>query len=215
MMLARYALYPQEYSSTPLTENNTFINRLAIQEIALISRPLAKKPGFNVPERFVLVTMHRAENTDDQQRLSSIVEAINRISREIKIIFPVHPRTRKAIQKNECNVTFEFVDPVGYLQMLYLIEHCRLIITDSGGLQKEAYLFQKPSVVLRDTTEWVELLETGTTVLTGSNEEKIYEHYQTMMKKDFIFDADLYGDGKASEIITQELCHDLYTTSGV
>lgn len=186
-----------------------------MKDIALLSSPLAKKPDFDVPDRFILATIHRAENTDDPQRLISIIRAVNRISREIKVIFPVHPRTRKAMRRAGCHTEFDAVEPLGYLEMLYLVQNCQLIMTDSGGLQKEAYFFKKPSVVLRDTTEWVELVESGTTLLTGSDEGKIYGGYQKMMGEVLNFDADLYGDGNASEIIAQELCHDLYIASGL
>ncbi|MCK5081589.1 MAG: UDP-N-acetylglucosamine 2-epimerase (non-hydrolyzing), partial [Candidatus Omnitrophica bacterium] len=106
-----------------------------MKDIALFSSPLAKKPDFPVPEKFILVTMHRAENTDNQNKLESIIRALNKISHEIEVVFPIHPRTHKEILKNKIKAEFEFVEPVGYLQMLYLLRNCQLVATDSGGLQ--------------------------------------------------------------------------------
>lgn len=177
-----------------------------MKDIALFSSPLAKEPDFPVPDKFILVTMHRVENTDNQKRLDSIIRALNKISNEIEIVFPIHPRTRKEILKNKIKAEFDFVEPVGYLQMLYLLKRCQLVATDSGGLQKEAFLSQKPSIVLRDRTEWVELVEHGYAILTGSDEEKIYEGYKMMVKKSLDFNVNFYGDGNASEIIAKELC---------
>lgn len=115
----------------------------------------------DLPEEFVLVTLHRAENTDDKQRLSNIVNALNQS--DIQAVLPLHPRTRKKL--SEFNLEFKdhikVIDPVGYLQMIYLENKCRLVVTDSGGVQKEAYFAKKPCITLRDETEWVETVEAG------------------------------------------------------
>ncbi|MCK5178433.1 MAG: UDP-N-acetyl glucosamine 2-epimerase, partial [Candidatus Omnitrophica bacterium] len=186
-----------------------------MKDIALFSSPHAKSPDFPVPEDFILVTMHRAGNTDDPRKLASIIRALNRISYEIDIIFPIHPRTRKILSENGIKTEFDCVEPVGYLQMLYLLKNCRCVLTDSGGLQKEAFLFQKLSVILREKTEWVELVEHGFAILTGSDEEKIYKGYKMMVKKPLDFNGNFYGARKASEIIAKELSHDLYIVSSV
>ena len=115
--------------------------------------------------------MHRSENTDDPSRLSSIVTAFNALDEPV--VFPVHPRTRKAIAGAGCQLGphVQLIDPVGYLDMVALTGSARLVLTDSGGLQKEAYWLGVPCVTLRDETEWVETVESGWNTLVGSDIE--------------------------------------------
>lgn len=176
-----------------------------MKDTALFYSDMKKKPDINVPEKFVLVSIHRAENTDDLQRLNSIIRSLNIISKEISIIFPLHPRTRKIIESNNIKLEFNVIEPVGYLEMIYLFEHCKLVMTDSGGMQKEAFLFNRPCVTLRDETEWVELVENGFNIIANSEEERIYNCYKQMIEKELNFNIDLYGKGNASEIIVKEL----------
>lgn len=127
----------------------------------------ARQPeAISVPldEPFILCTLHRAENTDNLHRLSSIVTLINEISEDINILFPMHPRTLQAMRKletEELRRQICIIEPVGFLEMTWLLAHCELVLTDSGGLQKEAYFFRKPCLTLRDETEWMELVEAG------------------------------------------------------
>jgi UDP-GlcNAc3NAcA epimerase len=136
---------------------------------------------FAVPKDFYLLTLHRAENTDDPERLHSIVTALNRLSDHLGV-FPAHPRTRKAL----CDASLTFgrhilmTDPVGFFEMLLLEEHCRFIITDSGGVQKEAIFFGKPCITLRDQTEWVETVESGWNTLVGANADKISQAFRNL-----------------------------------
>lgn len=113
---------------------------------------------------FYLCTIHRAENTDHPERLADIVSMINLISKEITVILPLHPRTVAAIQRME-GISFDhnvqIISPLGYLEMTWLLSNCRLVITDSGGLQKEAFFHRKPCITLRDQTEWIELVDAG------------------------------------------------------
>lgn len=168
---------------------------------AMFYSELATKPDLALEEAFVLCTIHRAENTDDRARLSNIFDALNAIGSQTQIVLPLHPRTRKIILdlklKTE-NVTL--IEPVGYLDMIYLIKHADMIMTDSGGLQKEAYFFQKPCITLRDETEWVELVDNGFNVLAGADREKIVNTFEKFeFNKNY--ETNLYGDGKASERI--------------
>lgn len=127
----------------------------------------------NLPEDFILLTIHRAENTDDHTRLKNIVEAINETKRNF--VFPIHPRTRKIIEK--LGISFDqhvkLIDPVGYLEMIYLENVCSMVVTDSGGVQKEAYFAKKPCVTLRDETEWVETVESGWNRCVGADKSLI------------------------------------------
>ena len=154
---------------------------------------------------FVLCTVHRAENTDDAESLKSIIEGLNRIAQDITIVMPLHPRTRKAMDAHGIAVEFTVIEPVGYFDMIELTRHCRHVITDSGGLQKEAYFFRKGCVTLRDETEWVELVEHGYNILAGSSAERICEAHGEMMAANLQFEDDLYGDGNASHQIVNEL----------
>jgi UDP-GlcNAc3NAcA epimerase len=124
-------------------------------------------------EEYILATMHRAENTNDFNRLENIVNAFN--ESEEKIVLPLHPRTEKYIKGY--GLTFgkniKIVEPLGYLAMLMLEKNSKKIVTDSGGVQKEAFFFDKPCITLRDETEWVETIENGWNVLVGADKDKI------------------------------------------
>ena len=113
-------------------------------DAALFYSRREKKPEIQVPHRFILSTVHRAENTNDLCRLRNIINSLNEINDDIPVIVPMHPRTQKIISGNKLSVDFTVIDPVGYLEMIYLLKRCSLVITDSGGLQKEAFFFQKP-----------------------------------------------------------------------
>lgn len=177
-----------------------------MQDAAIFYSNFAQKPDFKIPDKFILSTIHRAENTDDPQRLSSILKAMDKISQEIPIILPLHPRTKKIIKDLKLKVEdLIIVEPVGYLEMIYMLQRCSLVMTDSGGLQKEAFFFHKPCVTLRDETEWVELVEKGFNVVVGSNSDAIYTAYKKMINKNPNYNIDLYGNGKASEKIILEL----------
>ena len=156
-------------------------------------------------EAFILCTIHRAENTDDLNRMKEIIAALNRLNKEIRIVVPLHPRTTGIIAREGLQCEFTIIDPVGYFDMLSLIKHSRLVITDSGGLQKEAYFFKKFCITLRDETEWVELVETGVNVLTGANSTAILSAYDHFKDRSGEFDGMLYGDGNAAEKIVSIL----------
>ncbi len=153
---------------------------------------------------YVLATIHRQENTDDPVNLKQIIEGLNRVNREVSVVVPLHPRTRKILESNGLKPEFTVIDPVGYFDMLMLISNCKLVMTDSGGLQKEAFFFQKHCITLRQQTEWVELVEHGFNRLAGANAHTIYDSYLEMVSKKSNFDIDLYGTGNASEIIAEK-----------
>lgn len=150
---------------------------------------------------FVLATIHRAENTDEIDRLTSIVKALNKISENKRVIVPLHPRTKNIIENNKIDVDFEIINPVGYFDMIELYKHCLLVMTDSGGVQKEAYFFKKPCITLRDETEWLELIDEGVNVLVGADTSLILRSFNEMISKDFKFHDTLYGNGKTARII--------------
>jgi UDP-GlcNAc3NAcA epimerase len=155
--------------------------------------------------KFVLATIHRAENTDDLNNLKAIISALNTINRKIKVVVPLHPRTRNIIKTNNLMVDFEAIDPIGYFDMLELLKHCSLVLTDSGGLQKEAFFFKKHCVTMREQTEWVELVDNGFNLLTGANENNILTAVDQLIDKVSDFSVDLYGQGNSAKIVAESL----------
>jgi UDP-GlcNAc3NAcA epimerase len=155
--------------------------------------------------RFVLCTLHREENTDDKESLRRLVSALNRIHQQVPVVMPLHPRTRKMLDQHKITCALHLIDPVGYLDMLRLIQRCQLVITDSGGLQKEAFFFKKFCITLREETEWVELVKLKVNKLTGTNEEKIIKAFRRFEAKEFNTKAAPYGKGNAAEKIVNEL----------
>lgn len=156
---------------------------------------------------FALCTIHRAENTDDRLRLASIVEAVNIISRDLRIVLPLHPRTKKALGDLGMSLQCSTLEPVGYFDILELLKKSRIVLTDSGGLQKEAFFFAKPCVTLRDETEWVELCDCGANLLVGSCRDRIVDGFREMMGRRPEFRTDLYGSGQAGKRIVETILH--------
>jgi UDP-GlcNAc3NAcA epimerase len=176
-----------------------------MQDGALFYEKLAVKPFFEIDEIFILCTFHRAENTDDVHKLIQIIEALNIINEKIQIIVPLHPRTRKIILSNNLETKFKIIDPIGYLEMVWLISNCSFIMTDSGGLQKEAFFFNKPCITLREETEWVELLDNNFNVLVGADKNKIIRAAEKINDLNNDYAINLYGNGEASHNIIMEI----------
>lgn len=154
---------------------------------------------------FALATVHRAENTDEPVRLREIVSALNRISREIcTVVLPLHPRTRKCIDAlGVATGDIEVIEPASYMDMLLLESRARFILTDSGGVQKEAYFARVPCITLRDETEWVETLANGCNTLTGANADRIVAAaLETVNAGPW---TAVYGDGAAGRRIIESL----------
>lgn len=154
-------------------------------------------------DNYVLATIHRAETTDNIENLKSVVQALNTINESRPVIAPIHPRTRSIIKDNNIEVSFQMINPVGYLEMIWLIQNCSLVITDSGGLQKEAYFFEKCCLTTRTETEWVELVESGNNVLVAYEVNKILSEVNVPRK--FNHSGNFYGDGNTSELIINAL----------
>ena len=154
---------------------------------------------------FVLSTIHRQENTDNPENLEAIVKALNKINEQMRVVLPLHPRTRKIISNLNLTLNASIIDPVGYFDMIQLLKNCTLVMTDSGGLQKEAFFFKRHCVTLREQTEWVELVQGGFNVLTGANEQLIVDAFTKMLNTKSDFDVNLYGNGSAGEAIANHL----------
>jgi UDP-N-acetylglucosamine 2-epimerase (non-hydrolysing) len=152
------------------------------------------------PKGYYLATLHRAGNTDDFERLRSIVDAFCEIE---NLVFPCHPRTEKILNnfnlRDKLSEKIKVIKPMGYLDMLVLEKKAKKILTDSGGVQKEAYIFKVPCITLRENTEWVETVKDGWNVLVGAYEEKIVKmvnNFETKGER-----RNVFGEGKASEKI--------------
>jgi UDP-GlcNAc3NAcA epimerase len=154
---------------------------------------------------FALCTIHRAENTDNSERLKNIISALNEIHQEIPVVLPVHPRTRKILEKTGIKPDFIMIDPVGYLDMLGLLNNCSFVLTDSGGLQKEAYLKEKYCITMRDETEWVELVHEKVNFVAGADMSLIIKHYNQIKSKPFEGIKGLYGNGNSAHSILEAL----------
>tara|TARA_R110000850_G_scaffold12930_8_gene42704 strand:- start:4946 stop:6010 length:1065 start_codon:yes stop_codon:yes gene_type:complete len=197
-------------------ENEGFANRPVkvlqrgdvMQDAALLFSEKAVTPtgSSDLPKDFILATLHRAENTDHPERLASIVTALNEIHhKQAPVVLPLHPRTRKLIAYSGLKLNVHLIDPVGYFEMIWLLSHCQLVLTDSGGVQKEAYFFGKACVTMRDQTEWVELIEAGANELVGAVESKIIEAVGRNFGRKVQDAEQLYGGGSAAHRIVKDL----------
>jgi UDP-GlcNAc3NAcA epimerase len=168
------------------------------------------------PYQFILGTIHRDNNTDIPERLTAIFSALLKVQKEsgLDIVLPLHPRTKHKMEANldkdvakqvSNNKKIHVIDPAGFLDILALEKQARLIVTDSGGLQKEAFFCECPCVILREQTEWIEIVENGNAILTGSDENKIVEASKALLNKtDFTYPK-YYGDGAAAEFICEQI----------
>jgi len=168
-----------QFAATKASTNSDILARLALQ-----------------PQGYLLATVHRAENTDNKQRLQNILAAFAALNEPV--VFPAHPRTRRFLQGAGYNppVNVKFIDPVGYFDVIALEKSARLLLTDSGGMQKEAYWLKVPCITLRDETEWIETVELGWNILTGADRDRIIETVRAFKAPSE--HLPLYGDGKTA-----------------
>lgn len=154
---------------------------------------------------FVLATIHRQENTDSLEKLKSIFDGLEIINKQKQVILPLHPRTKAILEKNNLKYSIKMIDPVGYFDMLELLKNCNLVVTDSGGLQKEAFFNKKYCIIVRDETEWVELVTNGFATIVGSNTEKIVSTFENYQNVDANFEVNLFGDNVGEKIYSEIL----------
>ena len=177
-------------------------------DAAMFYQSKARKPECSIPDNFILCTVHRAENTDNEKNLRGIFSALEKVSAKNPVVMPVHPRTRSILKKIGYNFDDSkicFIEPVGYFEMIWLILHSQTVMTDSGGLQKEAYFFKHKCVTMREQTEWVELVDCGCNVLAGSNTDSIVSKVEEMLVRRADFSAPLYGDSHSGVFILDTL----------
>jgi UDP-GlcNAc3NAcA epimerase len=189
-------------------DNSLYFSELAADRP--IINELGLKPGF------ILSTIHRNNNTDDASRLSAIFDALITITEthQVQLVLPLHPRTRKMMETNlsadiqkrlNDNTLIKIIPPVSFLDVIALEKNAGMIVTDSGGVQKEAFFFQKPCIILRPETEWVEIVENGNAVLCDADKNRILEAFAAFQQKKNLTYPHLFGDGKAAEFICSEI----------
>ncbi len=194
-------------------------NSLHFSDLSSRSSTLLKSLNLE-GKSYILVTVHRDSNTDISSNLKGIFKALIQLSAKYKqtIVLPLHPRTRNMLEKQLTPELYQsvigndqiiIIPPAGFLDIIALEKNASLIITDSGGLQKEAFFFKKPCIILREQTEWIEIVENGNALLTGASEDKILDAYlQLTTHTDHSF-PEFYGDGRAAEFICQKIIEEL------
>lgn len=190
-------------------------NSLFFAEIAELKTTILQKLNLK-SNSFILATIHRNNNTDDAKRLTALFKALQAISKKENksIVLPLHPRTAALLEKQlpsnllqeiKANTLFKIIEPISFLEMIALEKNCSMVLTDSGGVQKEAFFFQKPCIILRTETEWIELVECGAAIIADANEEKILASYVALTQKEHMQFPLLFGNGKAAEFICGEM----------
>ena len=189
-------------------DNSLHFANIAEKKTDIIQRlGIADKP-------FILATIHRDNNTDQPVRLNAIFDALLQLSKEANVVLPLHPRTAKLLKTNLAkekqeqlfnspNITI--LPPISFLEMIALERNAQLVITDSGGVQKEAYFFKKPCIILRPETEWVEIVQTGNAVLADADKSRImqaWEHFKDNPPTAF---PEIFGDGHAAEFMLEQI----------
>ena len=155
--------------------------------------------------KFILCTFHRAETTDVPERLYEVINTLKEIAAQhIDVVIPLHPRTKAKLNNVDIG-KIRIIEPVGYLSMIALLKSCKLVMTDSGGLQKEAYFFDKFCITLRNETEWVELVENSYNFIGGYDSKVILDLFNTLIKKSWNSELQLYGGGLASNQIVDAI----------
>ena len=156
-----------------------------------------------VDSPYVLATIHRPENTDNKNNLISVFKELDKINEKIRVVLPLHPRTKGQLQKFGIPTKIQWIDPVGYLSMLTLLNSAEMVITDSGGLQKEAFFAEKKCITVRDETEWTELIDIDVNRLSAPSE--LYDAFESMKANECDFSKKLYGNGNAGKIIVDSM----------
>ena len=196
-----------------------FDNSLYFSTVSDEKSIILEKIGVKADE-YILSTIHRDSNTDISENLEAIFKALLQIQKDsnLSIVLPIHPRTRGKMKEQlssdlfkeiEENPFFKIIDPAGFLDIIALEKNSKMIITDSGGLQKEAYFFQKPCIILRPQTEWVEIVENGNALLAEANFDKIINSFEILNSKTNYTYPSLYGNGKAAEFICKKIIEHL------
>ena len=203
--------YPQVFHcGDVMYDNSLYFSSVSDQKSILLSEIGVE------PNRYILSTIHRDSNTDIASNLENIFNALLAIQKMsgYSIVLPIHPRTRSKLKDQlspslleeiENNAHFKIIDPAGFIDIIALEKNAKMLITDSGGLQKEAYFFKKPCIILRPQTEWVEIVNNGNAILADANFDKIVEAFTKLNSKSDYTYPSFYGNGKAAEFICEKI----------
>ena len=194
-----------------MLDNSIYFSSLASEQSSILSREVI------APGNFLLVTIHRDNNTDNPARLTSIFEAIIQITEEnqCQAVIPLHPRTSKKLkdvlpqklyEKVKTSKLIKRLPPASFFDMIVLEKSARVVLTDSGGVQKEAYFFNKPCIIARSETEWVEIIEHQAGILADADTSGILEAYKSLTKRKDMTFPPIFGDGHAAEFICRTIC---------
>ena len=177
------------------------------KEKSKINSSLVSKLGLD-NTKYIVCTIHRASNTDNLDNLKNIIDALNEIDKIIKVVVPIHPRTRIQIEKFNIKINFKIIEPVGYFDMLNLLNKCHYVITDSGGVVREAYFFNKLSILLLEKPLWPELVEENVCFNTLPQKDKILDTFNQIIKAPVLLKGNIFGDGFAAAKITTLILDD-------
>ena len=194
-------------------DNSLHFATIADQKVDLLRRlQLSERP-------YVLCTIHRDSNTDHVERLNNIIDSVMELSKGVSVVLPLHPRTRKMIhqlldrEKAEqlfATPNIHITEPVSFLEMIQLEKHANLVMTDSGGVQKESFFFKKPCVILRPETEWVEIVNIGAATLVDADYNKILTVSQQYLEQPPVDFPEIFGDGHAAEFMLNQMLKNLH-----
>ena len=197
----------QVYNSGDIMyDNSLYFAKIAAEKTTVLKDNVLESGNF------VLATIHRDNNTDDPHRLTAIFKALLQISEDCTVVLPLHPRTAKLLESNlekEVHAQLQhsnvrIIPPVSFLEMTALEQNARIVLTDSGGVQKEAYFFGKPCVIMRQETEWKEIVEQGAGIITDADSDKIIKVYNLLKNKKLNLKP-VFGDGNASAMIVEKM----------
>jgi UDP-GlcNAc3NAcA epimerase len=196
-------------SGDVMYDNSLFFASIADQKSSII------KDLHLIPSNYILTTIHRDNNTDDEERLSSIFGALLEIAEtnQIRVVLPLHPRTAKLLpvnleaklyEKVKSSEWIQIIPPASFFDIIELEKNAKIVMTDSGGVQKEAFFFEKPCVIFRPETEWVEIVNHGAGIIADADKQKILDAYTALTDRKVTFPP-LFGDGHASEFILSKI----------
>jgi len=174
-----------------------FYGKISAEKSAIINELSLKE------NEFVLATIHRQDNTDNIDKLKSIFEGLEQLNKQCKVVIPLHPRTKNILKKHHLSYDITTIAPVGYFDMLELLKHCKMVVSDSGGLQKEAYFNKKHCVIVREETEWTELVENGFAKIVASDKVAMLNAFENYKTSTVDFSKNLYGTNVGEKIYTE------------
>lgn len=191
--------YGKAINATPLLTGDLMLDAfLQVEQSA---------PALQLPPEYIVCTIHRAANLQNQQNLSAIIDALNEMDKEIPVIMPLHPHTQKKLEGYGLTTGFTTLPPVGYPQMKHLLQHCQYVITDSGGTSREAYFMQKKSLIIMDQPFWPEIIDAGCALQTAANKNSIMNNLANLKNLQPDFTTALFGNGSAAKNIHKHLAN--------